>query len=146
MNQHDMDKNVRQLEEVRDSLLLAGDADSVKKLTTVLRRLRMEPAKDGDLLTTSEAARALGVRSINTVKRWAREGLLDGRHIGGRVKVTRESVDKLLGTPFVEGQQKFERDLRAALEPFDPGDDDLTDMSAALAGRKPWGGDESIES
>src|SRR4051794_964285 len=108
MTQHDIHESIRQLEEVRDHLLPTGEADVIRKLSAVLDQLREEKAKQDDLLTTSEAARALGVRSINTVKRWAREGLLDGRHIGGQVKVTRESVDKLLGTSLVEGQQKFE--------------------------------------
>jgi len=144
MSPRDIHESIRQLEEVRDHLLPTGDVAVIQKLTTVLDRLREETTEDDDLLTTTEAARLLSVRSINTVKRWAREGLLDGRHIGGRVKVTRASVDKLLGTPFVEGQQRFERDLHEAFDPFDPGDERAADLDAALAGRDPWDGGESV--
>lgn len=40
------------------------------------------------------AARGLGVRSINTIKRWAREGRLDGVRRGGRLLVSAASVQR----------------------------------------------------
>ena len=38
-------------------------------------------------MTTGEAAEALGIRSVNTIKRWAGEGLLEGfRRVARRTR------------------------------------------------------------
>lgn len=52
------------------------------------------------MLTTRQAAERLGV-SLQTVRRWAREGLLDGRQTKdrGEIQVTEESVERAASTP-----------------------------------------------
>ncbi|HEX5415627.1 MAG TPA: helix-turn-helix domain-containing protein [Chloroflexota bacterium] len=47
--------------------------------------------KPQDLLTTGQAARALGV-SIQTIKNWADEGKLETVRLGGRIMVVRQSL------------------------------------------------------
>jgi hypothetical protein len=56
-------------------------------------------ATQSEWVTTGEAARLLQVGSINTVKRWAREGKLHYRRLGGaqgRIQIERLSVENLL--------------------------------------------------
>ena len=50
---------------------------------------------DSDVLTTGQAAAALRLRSVNTVKRWVREGTLDGFRRGSRILILRGSVVRL---------------------------------------------------
>jgi excisionase family DNA binding protein len=90
------------------------------------------------LLSTEEAAEILGVRSSNTVKRLAREGLLAGFQVGGRVKVTRASVERLRGSSALARQQDYERDLAEVLDPFDAGDEPLPPSELPHMGRVPW--------
>jgi hypothetical protein len=47
-------------------------------------------------MTTGQAARALGIASLNTIKSWVRAGLLEGFQRGGRVMVSRASVERPL--------------------------------------------------
>jgi excisionase family DNA binding protein len=50
----------------------------------------------GEMLTTGQAARQLGV-SIPTVKRWLERGTLEGSAVGGRWLVTQRSVERITG-------------------------------------------------
>ena len=56
---------------------------------------RVTQPSEPELLTTGQAARALGVRSVNTVKQWVRQGTLEGVRRGSRLLVLRSSVDRL---------------------------------------------------
>jgi excisionase family DNA binding protein len=131
---------LRTLDEVRSQLIAEGQTDLVGKVADVIRYLRPSLPPVGELLSTTEAAAILGVRSINTVKRWATDGLLEGYRVGGRIKVTRASVERILKSPIAERQHTYERDLDAALAPFDAGDDPLPPTGRAHEGRKPWDG------
>ncbi len=95
-------------------------------------------------ITTGEAANLLHVGSINTVKRWAREGKLHYRQPGGehgRMQIERASVEKLLHSTDSEllSIQRSER----ALDEIDGLGRNMTqeEMDALEAGRKgklPW--------
>ena len=95
-------------------------------------------------ITTGEAARVLNVGSINTVKRWAREGKLHYRQPGGehgRMQIERASVEKLLHSTDSEllSIQRSEQ----ALDETDALGRDMTqeEMDALEAGRNgklPW--------
>ncbi len=66
-----------------------------KPMSVVRRVVETKP----EWITTGEAARLLQVGSINTVKRWAREGKLRYRRPGGeqgRMQIERSSVESLL--------------------------------------------------
>jgi len=56
---------------------------------------RPEHAAEPEVLTTGQVAAALGLRSVNTVKRWVREGNLNGFRRGARILVLKESVARL---------------------------------------------------
>lgn len=97
-----------------------------------------------ELMTTGEAAKLLGIRSVNTIKRWAADGILVGFRRGGRVLVSRESVERLRDTEPIAEERDFEERLDAALAPFDMGDMPTPETGAAWEGRKPW--ETSVES
>ena len=97
----------------------------------------------GPLITTGQAARRLGIRSVNTIKRWAREGLLEGFRRGGRVLISERSVRKVANHPTLDGQRAFEHELDEALAPFDAGDEPVPATGQAWVGRKPW--DHGVE-
>jgi excisionase family DNA binding protein len=123
-----------------------GDADSAATVQRVVDDLSNEDRADHpeDLLTTGEAAKLLGVRSINTVKNWTRDGLLKGHRRGGRILISRQSVEELINSPTVAEQRRFEDRVAAALAPFDSlHADEMTDQeslsnSATWDGRRPW--------
>lgn len=96
----------------------------------------LEPGSD--LMTADEAARALGIRSLNTVERWARERLLEGSLRGGHMMISRKSVDSMLASPALARQREYERNLAEVLDAVDAGDDPLPPMDMAHRGRKPW--------
>jgi excisionase family DNA binding protein len=130
---------IRTLDAVRGQLMAEGKNDMVEQVADVIRYLQPSAALPVvDLISTSEAATILGVRSINTVKRWAADGLLEGYCVGSRIKVTRASVEKILQSPIAERQRTYERELDAALAPFDAGDDPIPDTGRTHVGRKPW--------
>ena len=125
----------RKLERVAEKLAERGQVDLAREVDAVVNDLRQNNRQlDNDVMTTGEAAAALGVRSVFTVKRWAREGLLDGFRRGGRILITRASVERLLKSPKVAEQQAVEADLLA----FDVGDEVVP--TSPWTGRKPWEG------
>lgn len=54
---------------------------------------------EAELITPLVAAALLGIGSINTVKRWVRDGRLAGTIRNGRYLVYRRSVDRLMTKP-----------------------------------------------
>lgn len=66
-----------------------------------------------DLLTTGQAAALLGVRSVNTIKHWAKSGTLDGYRRGGRIVVSRESVSRLLGSQSLAEENRRRADEKS---------------------------------
>ena len=44
-----------------------------------------------------EAARALGIRSANTIKLWVKTGYLQGKRMGGRMLIPRSEIERLEG-------------------------------------------------
>ena len=56
----------------------------------------MLAAMSDELITTGEAARMLGVRSINTVKRLVREGRLPATRPGSHYRLRRADVERLI--------------------------------------------------
>jgi excisionase family DNA binding protein len=128
-----------QLDHVRAQLERRGDADLATRVGEATRILRGSTGVEGDeLLSPDRVAKMLGVRSVDMIKRWASEGLLEGYRVGGHVKVTRRSVDALRDRPPVAELQAYERRADEALAPFDAGDDELPETGAAHIGRKPW--------
>ena len=140
-----MDKRrsaLAQLEDIANQLQAREQADLAEQLRTVTAVLQaaVGPEREAALLTTTEAAHALGVRSANTIKRWVREGLLEGYRRGGRVLVSRASVERMTQESALSRQREYETGLAAALAPFDAGDDtpDEELIGPTQQGRTPW--------
>jgi hypothetical protein len=129
------------LEQVARKLTERGQDDLASEVTGVVRELRQdhESPAPSQLLTTGEAAALLEVRSVFTIKRWARDGILDGFRRGGRIMVTRESVERLLHAPKIAEEEERESDLAA----LDAGDEPV--LPTGWSGRKPWESRASIQ-
>lgn len=135
---------VRRLERIGAQLRESGVAELAEEIDTVIDELRQErhpvagpPLNGEQLLTTGEAAEMLGIRSLNTIKKWAIDGMLEGRRLGRRVMITRASVERLLRQPLVSEERAHETAEEEAWEPFDIGDHPPLPIEP-WAGRKPW--------
>jgi excisionase family DNA binding protein len=107
------------LGELEREMERAGRAREERALREALRAL-VRPERG--VLTTGQAAERLGV-SIPTVKRWVERGALIGGALGGRWRVSAESVDRLVR-------------LRAALVALDEEGNPTPEEVGALAGRR----------
>lgn len=135
---------VRKLERIGAQLRESGVAELAEELDRVIEHLReLQPTTDVPgsnreiLLTTGEAAEMLGIRSLNTIKKWAIDGLLDGCRRGGRIMITQASVERLLQKPLVSRERSHEAAEEEAWEPFDIGNRHPL-PAEPWSGRKPW--------
>ena len=139
----DLASSLAQLDEIADTLAQRGDADLAEKARAVVADLRAttnpttsEPALE--LISPAEAATLLGITSKAMVTRWAREKILDGFNVGGWVKVSRASVERLIDSPVVPRQREHERDIADVLDAFDVGDEPVPESELPHIGRAPW--------
>jgi hypothetical protein len=128
--------------EIEQSLALletaaASDAN-VKAAAEKLRRA-LRDAEAHNLLTTAEAAAALGVRSINTVKRWVKTGYIHGVQRNERIMIPVSEILRIHDDDRVRAQRAvgtlqeeiadFGRELTEA---------ELLALKAGRPGRLPW--------
>ena len=131
---------VERLEIVASRLRERGAPDLADEVGTVIEHLAHvgEPSPaDLELVASGEAAALLGVRSINTIKKWAIDGLLDGYRRGGRIMVTRASIERMRAHPTVAAERAFAAKSDAAWAPFETDGRDLPPPTT-VPGRKPW--------
>ncbi|MGE3269412.1 MAG: helix-turn-helix domain-containing protein [Chloroflexota bacterium] len=133
----DLTTALTQLDELADELAARGDTALAEKARVAVADVRSATAPQ-DLITPQEAAAILGIRSHFMVMRWAREKLLEGFNVRGRVKVTRASVERLKDSPIVAHEQAYERELEEVLDAFDVGDSPVPDSELPHSGRAPW--------
>jgi hypothetical protein len=126
----------KDLQTVIEQAEAGNTAEVVRTAQKALREL------DGArLLTTTEAAEALGVRSINTVKLWCRTGFLSSVQRGNRMMIPLAEIER------VQNDERV-RAIRAAHKLHDASkdfgvpegltDEEMQHLSAARPGRLPW--------
>jgi excisionase family DNA binding protein len=113
-------------------------SERVERAIAVLRELQVASPPPGGVITTGEAARLLGIRSVNTIKRWVHDGTLAGYRRGSRILVSRDSVDQLLDSSRVQQQQAWEQEITEALAPFDASEEEIPAPGETWTGKKPW--------
>lgn len=79
-------------------------AAALRVLIREFRRRKPSPA--GGFITTGKAAEMLSIKSVSTIKRWVSDGIIEGYKFGGRVMVSRDSVEELLAGPTLADQKK----------------------------------------
>lgn len=132
----------------RNSLELARDALRAGDATTSMRAIDrvLAALDDRTLLTTTEAASLLGVRSANTVKGWVRTGYLHGVQRGGRTMIPLAEVERIQDSDQVRRVQSDDA-LLAVSEPLgeDEGlnQEELDALSRSRHGTLPWQRTES---
>ena len=123
--------------ELRGIIAHADDPDEV------VRRAQhaLDEIAAGRLLTTTEAASLLGIRSVNTLKLLCRRGLLGYTMRGNRIMIPLAEVERVQQHPVVRGVRASDAAHDAADELGAP--DGLTsvqmeDLEAARPGHLPW--------
>ena len=119
------------------SLLATGDTGAAAhKLDDALQRLAAHR-----LLTTTEAAQVLGIRSVNTLKALVRvEGIQTVMH-GNRMMIPLSEVERIRESARVRGIRAADRahdaaDALGALEALTQ--DEMDALSAGRPGTPPW--------
>lgn len=75
--------------------ILLDQPGNTGELLMPLTHRHRDNSANPEVLTTGQAAAAIGVRSVNTVKKWVENGTLDGFRRGSRVLVLKDSVVRL---------------------------------------------------
>ncbi len=138
-----MSMTVLDRDEIEQSLALletaaATDAN-VKAATDKLKRALRE-ADRRSLLTTAEAAAALGIRSINTVKRWVKIGYINGVQRNGRTMIPVSEVERIRDDDRVRAQRALSK-LQEEIADFDGDgltDEEMEGLRTTRPGRPPW--------
>jgi excisionase family DNA binding protein len=130
-------ESLEKLQQIANELEARGDASLSARLGREVAILR-EQTSPPKLMTTGEAARALGIRSVSTIKRWAQDGKLEGFRRGGRVLVSARSVAAMAESSLIAREQAFDRALDEAYAPFGIDGAEIPALGAAWSGRKPW--------
>lgn len=121
-----------------------ADEERTQEIKGVVARARGEIIDDDTLVTTTQAAKLLGIGSINTIKSMVRHGEITGAHkVGNRTMIPLREIKRLQNTDVI-------RDLRALANAMTlgalPDEDEGTRMSqeqmdileAGRPGTLPW--------
>ncbi len=131
-------------EDLEQSLSLLEATDDVDpKVKAAVERIKhaLREANPHTLLTTTEAAGALGVRSVYIVNLWCTLGFIHGVEHGGQTMIPLSEIERVADSDQV-------RAIRASdmlhAESSDLGipegltDEQLLDLKASRPGKQPW--------
>ena len=132
------------IERLLDKIDRLADEERTKEIKEIVAHARSEIVGDDTLVTTTQAAKLLGIGSINTIKSMVKHGEITGaRKVGNRTMIPLGEIKRLQNTDVV-------RDLRAIADAMThgalPNEDEDTRMSqeqmdileAGRPGRLPW--------
>ena len=124
---------------LEDIVRHARDSDTAQVIDTAQQALR---ALDGErLLTTTEAAAMLGIRSRNTVKALVRRLGLRYERSGNRMMIPLSELERIQESMEVRGIRASDEahEAMAGLATDEPSsDDELDALDAGRPGRAPW--------
>jgi excisionase family DNA binding protein len=130
-------REVRDHIEAARTLIAEGDtAEAQKHLALAARQL--DP---GAMLTTTEAAEMLGIRSKNTIKAMARRGQIAAAIVGTRYMIPMTEIIRLQDEPVIHELHTIQRDYARMAFPGsdDPiSDEEMESMREGHAGTLPW--------
>ncbi len=129
--------------ELRQTLTQALTSAEEGNVSETVRALKaaLQDVDSERLLTTTEAARLLGVRSINTIKSWCRTGYIKGVTHGSRTLIPMSDIERIQNSDRVRGIRMAEK-LHA--ESADLGGDgemsqeELDALDVGRPGTLPW--------
>jgi hypothetical protein len=126
-------------EDVRQARLLVASGKREEALEKLDRAIEeMEPER---LLTTTEAAEALGVRSVNTIKGWCHTGYIRGVGRGSRIMIPLAEVERIQNSDQVRAIRVSDA-LHGESEDFGAPSgldaEQLRDLAASRPGKLPW--------
>lgn len=137
-----MSMTVFNREELEQTLALLEDAatsdDKVRAAAEMLKHA-LRAAETRGLLTTAEAAEALGIRSINTVKRWVNTGYMHGVKRNERTMIPLSEVERIWHDDRVRDQRALSK-LHEEIADFghDMTQEEMDGLRAGRPGRLPW--------
>ncbi len=126
----------QELEAARAEAAQAGNRGVVEKLDRLLAEL-----DDDLLLTTKEAARLLGIGSVNTIKAMIHGGQIHARKVGTHYRIPLAEMDRLRRDTTIQALQATSRihaaiAARGATEGLST--QELEDLEDACPGTLPW--------
>jgi len=113
-----------------------GDKDLLAVLDALLDLLG-----EGTLLTTTEAAQLLGIRSVNTVKALIRAGRIKAQKVGSHYRVSLNEVERLTRDATIRSlhaSSRLEAELGKLGLDREMSDEEMQALSASRPGTLPW--------
>ena len=136
--------NLLTVETVLDTIDQLMAENRTEEIPAVVARARAALLADDALVTTTQAAKLLGIGSINTVKAMVRGGeIAETQKVGNRTMIPLREIKRLQGTPLVHDL----RAIAAALSAGGPPDEDeetpmsqeqMDILEAGRPGISPW--------
>src|SRR5438045_666850 len=114
-------RDIRDHIEAARKLIDEGDAAEAQKHLSIAAR-QLDPSK---MLTTTEAADLLGIRSKNTIKAMARRGQIAAAMVGNRYMIPMTEILRLQDEPVIHELHAIQRDYAGVA--FPGSDDPISD-------------------
>lgn len=130
-------KDIRDHVTAAQELIASGDTAGAQRHLDLAAR-QLDP---GRMLTTTEAAELLGIRSKNTIKAMARRGQITATRVGTRYLIPLAEVTRLQDAPVMHELRAIEHDYDAMTFPGsdDPvSEEEMTSLRAGETGALPW--------